>query len=317
MSLYIKKCTICNNDFETNRSHTLFCSTKCSSKDKYNKNRLRYERVCEYCSKTFNSPKKDTRFCSSACINTTTKKHDDVENICLECNNTFVTSYIKRHRKFCSRSCATKNANNNMSVETKIKISNTKKLNYKNGTTLHPFSGKTLTSEHKDKISNSRKINGSSVGEKNPMYGKNHTTETKEKISVTRIKKMINGEYNSWFCKGTYFSTKTNKDIYYKSSWEMKAIQFLDKSEEVHSFMYEPFSIPYYHKNNKRHYIPDLLITYINGKQKIIEIKPSYFLNAEVNLDKFESAQKYCNDKGIVFEVWTEKTITNLFIAEQ
>lgn len=316
MSLYTKKCSICNNDFETNRSHTLFCSTKCKSKDKYEKNKLRYERVCECCHVVFNSPKKDTKFCSPACINRTTKKHEDVENKCLECGNTFTVSYIKRERKFCSRSCATINHNNNRTEEINKKISDTHKERYLNGTNVHPFLNKNLTEEHKLAISSSRISKGSSVGKRNPMYGKNHTSTTREKISLTRSIKMLNGEYNSWFCKGTYHSTKTNKDIYFKSSWEKTALEYLDKNKDVVSFMYEPFSLAYYCDFHKRHYTPDLLITYKDGTQKLVEIKPSYYLDAGVNKAKFDSAQKYCNDKGIIFEVWTEKIINSLFIKE-
>jgi endogenous inhibitor of DNA gyrase (YacG/DUF329 family) len=316
MPLYTKKCTICNNDFNTNRSHTLFCSTKCASKDKYEKNKLRYERVCECCGIVFNSPKKDTRFCSPACINTSTKKHEDIENKCLECGNLFTVSYIKRERKFCSRSCATINLNNNRTEETNKKISDTHKERYLNGTNIHPFLGKNLTEEHKQSISSSRISKGSSVGEKNPMYGKNHTSTTREKISSTRSTRMINGDYNSWFCKGTYRSTKINKDIYFKSSWEKSVLEYLDNQEDVVFFMYEPFSISFYYNENKRHYIPDLLITYKDGTQRLVEIKPSYYVDAEINKAKFESAKKYCNDKGIIFEVWTEKTIDNLFIKE-
>ena len=316
MSLYTKECSICNNQFETKRSHTLFCSTRCASKDKYEKNKLKFERVCECCNKIFNSPKKDTRFCSPACINTSTKKHEDVENTCLECNKTFIISFIKRDRKFCSRSCATNFINKNRTEETNNKISTTQKERFENGTNIHPFLGKKLTDEHKQAISSSRIINGSSIGNKNPMYGRKHSNKTREKISITRSKRMINGDYNSWFCKGAYYSTKINKEIYFKSSWEKSVLQNLDKNNNVISFLYEPFSIPYYYDNHKRHYVPDFLITHSDGTQKLVEIKPSYYLNAEINKAKFESAQNYCNEKGIIFEVWTEKTISSLFINE-
>jgi hypothetical protein len=59
------------------------------------------------------------------------------------------------------------------------------------------------------------------------------------------------------------------------------------------------------------------LIIYKDGTQKLVEIKPSYYVDAEVNKAKFASAQKYCDDKGIIFEVWTEKIISNLFISKE
>jgi hypothetical protein len=317
MPLYTKKCTICNNDFNTNRSHTLFCSTKCSSKDKYEKNKLKFERTCQCCNNVFKSPKKDTRFCSTACINTFTKKNEDVENKCLECDNVFTVSYIKRERKFCSRSCATSHLNKKMTDETKQKMSNTIKLKFSNGERIHPFKDQSLSDKHKQKISISRIQKGSASGERNPMFNKKHSLNTREKISNTRSLRMINGDYNSWFCKGKHFSTKINKEVYYKSSWEKCALQFLDLEQTIITFMYEPFSVTYYYDNNKRHYIPDFLIIYKDGTQKLVEIKPSYYVDAEVNKAKFASAQKYCDDKGMIFEVWTEKTISNLIISKE
>lgn len=327
MSLYTKQCSICNNQFETKRSHTLFCSTRCASKDKYEKNKLKFERACECCNKIFNSPKKYTRFCSPACINTSTKKHEDVKNTCLECNKTFMVSFVKRDRKFCSRSCATNFINKNRTEETSNKISTTQKERFENKTNIHPFLGKKLTEEHKQAISSSRIINGSSIGNKNPMYGKRgidnpnygikRTKETKEKHSIIKTSQWINGKYNnvnfnSIYKRGNYFSLKLNKEIYYRSSWEKQVFEFLDKQKEVSSFIVEPFSLPYYYDNQTRRYIPDLLVAYSDGTQKLIEIKPEYLLSAIKNKAKFESAQNYCNEKGIIFEVWTEKTISNL-----
>lgn len=316
MPLYVKKCSICNNDFETKRSHTLYCSIKCSKKEEYNRNKDRYEIICQCCGKLFKTSKEQTRLCSRACINIATKKHNDVIKECKECKEEFVTSYIKRDREFCKRSCATIYMNKNRTEETNIKISETIKNQFASGERIHAFTGKSLTKQHKQRISEERIRKGSGAGKNNPMYGKNHSIKTKEQISETRTIKILNGDYNRWFCKGVYHSCKLNKDIHYKSSWEKCALQFLDLEPTIFIFIYEPFSIAYYYNNNKRHYIPDLLITYKDGKQKLIEIKPSYYIDAEINQAKFKAAQEYCDSKGILFEVWTEKTINNLFIEE-
>ena len=77
MPSYIKKCSICNNDFETKRSHTLYCSTKCSKKEESNRNKDRYEITCQCCGNLFKTSKQQTRLCSHACINITTKKHNE------------------------------------------------------------------------------------------------------------------------------------------------------------------------------------------------------------------------------------------------
>lgn len=318
MPLYIKKCSICSNDFETKRSHTLYCSIKCSKKEEYNKNKNRYEITCQCCGNLFKTSKQQTRLCSHACINKITKKHNDVTKECKECKEKFVTSYIKRDREFCKRSCATVYMNKNRTEETNIKVSKTIKNQFVSGERVHPFTGKRLSEQHKQRISEERIIKGSAAGKNNPMYGKNHLTSTREKISETRTVKILNGDYNGWFCKGTHYSSKINKGIYYKSSWEKRVLQHLDYHEEVLTFTYEPIRILYKanYETNKRYYIPDLLITYKDGIQKLVEIKPSYYVDAEINQAKFKAAQEYCDSKGILFEVWTEKTINNLFIEE-
>ena len=143
----------------------------------------------------------------------------------------------------------------------------------------------------------------------------------KEKYSQEKSEQWINGKYNNvnfnnLYKRGNYFSTKMSKEVYYRSSWEKHVFEYLDKNEEVVNFLSEPFSLPYYYDNNKRHYIPDILVSYKNGSQTLIEIKPEYQVTAIKNQAKFKAAQEYCDSKGILFEVWTEKTINNLFIEE-
>ena len=331
MPSYIKKCSICNNDFETKRSHTLYCSIKCSKKEEYNRNKDRYEINCQCCGKLFKTSKQQTRLCSHACINIATKKHNDVIKECKECKEEFVTSYIKRDKEFCKRSCAIVHMNKNRTEETNIKISETVKNQFASGERVHPFTGKRLTEQHKQRISEERIIKGSAAGKNNPMYGKKgknnpnygkiRTSAMKEKYSQEKSEQWINGKYNNvnfnnLYKRGNYFSTKMSKEVYYRSSWEKHVFEYLDKNEEVVNFLSEPFSLPYYYDNNKRHYIPAILVSYKNGSQTLIEIKPEYQVTAIKNQAKFKAAQEYCDSKGILFEVWTEKTINNLFIEE-
>lgn len=57
------------------------------------------------------------------------------------------------------------------SEETKLKISNTKKLRFSQGQ-VHPMLGNVWTEEAKKKLSEKRKINGKSKGSKNSCFGK-------------------------------------------------------------------------------------------------------------------------------------------------
>lgn len=304
-----KICVKCQEKFEASRKDKLFCSTKCKKAIEYLRTNVVLKKHCEYCKKEFETRKEKTRFCGSSCSNSACKKHDDVKLNCKECNKEFVKSYILRGREFCSRSCATINQNRIMFADNiiKQKISKTKKHQYSSGEVIHPFLDKNLTKEHKEQISKSRIEMGVAAGSNNPMFGKKHTTESREKISETRTKKILNGDYHSWFSKGKIFSHKMNKELFFQSSWEKQFLEKLDKDLEVLSFISTPFSIDYHLYGYKRKYIPDLLV---NKKNKIyiIEIKPSAFLEADINKAKFKAAQEYCQEKGMIFEVWTEKS---------
>ena len=96
----------------------------------------------------------------------------------------------------------------------------------------------------------------------------------------------------------------------------------------------EEVSIPYYDTATKRvrRYFPDFLIKVKdkNGKLKthLIEVKPTKDLRPPVggrgkkrstvlyeaktyqmNRDKFASARKWCDERNITFDIWTEKHI--------
>jgi hypothetical protein len=71
--------------------------------------------------------------------------------------------------------------------------------------------------------------------------------------------------------------------------------------------MSPPFSIPYQQGDGTIHrYLPDFLVTYIDSKKEIIEIKPSTFVNYDINVQKFEAAKEYCQINCMSFKIITE-----------
>jgi hypothetical protein len=120
-------------------------------------------------------------------------------------------------------------------------------------------------------------------------------------------------------------------EIYYRSSYELKFMQYCDLSENILSYQSEEFFIPYvspidgkYHK-----YFPDFYIKYKdkegNIKKAVIEVKPKKDLREPeknpkrktrswayqvktwaVNQQKWAAARKYCEDKGYEFLIFTE-----------
>lgn len=137
-------------------------------------------------------------------------------------------------------------------------------------------------------------------------FGKNHTKETCERISETRSKKWISGEYPNIWQTGKVFSNKMRKEMSYRSSWEREFIDYLDNNNKISSFYVESITIKY-HYDQIRHYIPDFLVEYVDGKKEIIEIKPSCFLEHKINKLKFAAARKYCEENNMKFRVLTEK----------
>ena len=272
---------------------------------------------CLICDKEFIVPEhnpKNQRMCSLSCSNVFNKKHDDVELKCKACGKLFIVPYQKRHRITCSRSCSSAGELNGMH--------GIKGKNHPNYGVSPWIKGKTTKTD--DRVAElgrkiSKKLKNkfesgemSNSGINNPMYRKTHTKESREKMSKTKTEKIINGEYSGWFRKGIVYSKKMDEAIYVRSSWEECAIKFFDCCDNIVTFINEPFSIVYYYGKYKRRYIPDFLVSYNNGTKKLIEIKPSAFVNAKINKLKFAAARKYCKEHGMQFEVWTERDIEGI-----
>jgi len=321
-----KICSICNNDFEAKRKDSIYCATKCKKSAEYQR-RETYQKKCLSCEKQFETKKKDTEYCSSTCSNVMCKTHDDVELFCKECSKNFAAKYIHRHKMFCSRSCASTYNNKIMYCNDKVrnKISQTKKKQYETGAVVSAFLGKNLSEQHKQKISDTRILNKIAVGENNPSYGKvgeksaiygiKRSRETKEIMSNIKAQQWLDGKYNGvdfnkFYKNGFMYSNKCKKEIWYRSGFEKQIFEKLENDENIVTYRVEPFIIKYYYTSQKqnRNYIPDVLCFYKNGDLKLIELKPDYQLEEQKNIDKFSSAQKYCDEKGMTFEVWTEKS---------
>ena len=129
---------------------------------------------------------------------------------------------------------------------------------------------------------------------------------------------------------GKYMGDSDN--IIYRSMWERRCMKYFDINPSVLQWASEEIAIPYYNTAQKkvRRYFPDFLIKVKdkNGQEKthLIEVKPSkdlrpptntqgkrkstvlYEMKAyQMNRDKFASARKWCDEKGIQFDIWTEK----------
>jgi hypothetical protein len=119
--------------------------------------------------------------------------------------------------------------------------------------------------------------------------------------------------------------------IIYRSSWELKLMNFLDSHTDVLKWASEEFCIPYISPiDNKVHrYFPDFLVKKRNPNKVIqtivIEVKPKSQSSPPsvqkkatkryvrevytwgVNPAKWEAAKKYCEHRGWEFMVMNEE----------
>lgn len=103
----------------------------------------------------------------------------------------------------------------------------------------------------------------------------------------------------------------------YRSSWEQKYFEYLNLNRvfyKSNKILY----LKYKHPDGHDHfYIPDVLIFEdrdFKHLKEIQEIKPSVFLEDPVNVAKFSSAKKFCQEKGVTFTIITELELRELGI---
>ena len=120
-------------------------------------------------------------------------------------------------------------------------------------------------------------------------------------------------------------------NIVYRSSYELKFMQYCDLNESIDEWMSEEFYILYKDpfSGSTRRYFPDLFIKYKdkegNIKKAVIEVKPKKDLREPeknpkrktrswayqvktwaVNQQKWSAAEKYCKAKGWEFKIFHE-----------
>jgi len=192
--------------------------------------------------------------------------------------------------------------------------------------------GKRLSDETK------KKIGLSQIGRISPMLGKKHSPETKMKMSVKRkgrkpclgkiawnkgiprtdeVKRKISEKYflreihnqNHNSLRGRFFSPKNNCEILYESSYELLAFKILEQLSEVKKYSRCNFVIPYFSESSTKKYMPDIIVTYMDGKSEVIEVKPQWALGRKDNILKIKAAKKYCAENDLTFSVWTENQL--------
>lgn len=121
------------------------------------------------------------------------------------------------------------------------------------------------------------------------------------------------------------------KNIIYRSSWECRVMNWLDKNPDIISWASEELTIPYVSPKDGRwhRYFPDFLVKVRTRegqlKTMLLEVKPKYqteepapqkrvtkkyineVVNWGINQAKWKAAQEYCADRAWEFKVLTEE----------
>ena len=123
------------------------------------------------------------------------------------------------------------------------------------------------------------------------------------------------------------------REVIYRSSWELKFMQYCDTNKSIVKWSSEEIVIPYRSPvDNRIHrYFPDFYVKYkdIKGKlqEKVIEIKPakqvkepkmqkrrtkkyvSEVFTYATNQAKWAAAEDFCKDRKWEFQILTEKEL--------
>lgn len=145
---------------------------------------------------------------------------------------------------------------------------------------------------------------------------------------------------DSGYRQGKFRPSKPEKykgdptNIIYRSSYELKFMQYCDLTESVNEWRSEEFFIPYISPlDNKVHrYFPDFFVKYKdkNGENRtlVVEIKPQKDLTMPdqnpkrktkswaykvktwaINQAKWKAAKEFCADRKWEFRILTEKEL--------
>lgn len=95
----------------------------------------------------------------------------------------------------------------------------------------------------------------------------------------------------------------------YRSGWELLFMQHLDGDPTVATYQYEGLCIQYLsnRKTGKhRKYYPDFLIEHVDGRKRLVEIKPKKRVDQARVQKKLKAAEAWCLEHGVTLEVITE-----------
>lgn len=123
----------------------------------------------------------------------------------------------------------------------------------------------------------------------------------KEKLSRLTATGHAKNKYENAKRQGWYPSTRTGEWMFYGSSYELRLCWLLDRDDSVVNYQTQ---IGF--EWNGRGRCLDFLVSYKNGIQKAIEVKPAGRLSETLFVEQINDSRSHALSKGWEFEVCTE-----------
>jgi len=125
--------------------------------------------------------------------------------------------------------------------------------------------------------------------------------------------KMLLAQVPNTYVTGFHQSPKIGQ-IYYQSSYELKAYEILDADDTVAKYERGPI-IPYFFEEEGHKYVSDILVTYANGSKRIIEVKADKFKHDPQNRAKYLAGCLYSKKmKYLPYKVWDSKWLPGVSV---
>lgn len=139
-------------------------------------------------------------------------------------------------------------------------------------------------------------------------YRETKRKQALKKYSDPKHLEILTNLKNKKYKSGYFHSHQQNdKEIYYASSYELKALNIFETDSEVKEFDRFKDVIKWKDENNiTRSYLPDFIVKYKDGTQKIIEVKALWQAKTSEVLLKKKAAENYAEEHNMTYEIWTE-----------
>lgn len=305
-------CQTCLKPFESHKKDKKFCSVKCSA--------ARHGAVtkpCDICSKPFTVPYRfrEVMTCGPECNGTRISRSltKRVTKQCLVCGNDFevVPSY-EEAAKYCSYNpcfLSTRKTRQPDVIKTCEWCECEFRVEFTDSGRLFCGYSCANSGENNGQFGRGNEQGWNTV----PRWNQGLTAKTDprlralgEKLSIIVADKMVSGTWSppTTGFKGEHYVGQKNGGIeaYLRSSYESTYARMLDADPNVTSWEHEPLRIPYLFEGSIRNYVPDFLITHVDGKKTLVEVKPDSLVDTASNIAKLKAATSWCelNDIGMV-----------------